>query len=202
MEYTLKTHPFARRAAGQVSGRMLGGLVVVVVLILAALYLLWPKLEQESLPSPEATETTSAAPLETVAPAQSEEERGDSAREIIASVRADPGGADYAQAYQGAQAFQASGRAADAQLLLFFAARGGYPPAAFDLATMYDPIHFSASTSLMNEPDASQAYKWYRSARDAGESEAVDRLNALRAWAEAAGTPEAERLLLKWEQTP
>ena len=71
--------------------------------------------------------------------AATEEERGDSAREAIAALRAAPGGVDYDEAHRRAQEFNAAGRVADAQLMLFFAARGGHGPASFDLATLYDP---------------------------------------------------------------
>lgn len=190
----------ARRSAGQVSGPMVAGLVVAVIVVLAAIYFLWPSPEPEAVPAPAPAPTT---PLETVAPAKTEEERGDSAREVIASLRADPAGVDYDQAHRRALEFHAGGRAADAQLLLFFAARGGYGPAAFDLATMYDPNHFETGASLMDEPDATQAYKWYLAARDSGQPAADGRLTELKAWTEsaaAAGNPDAERLLLQWEQ--
>ncbi len=195
----MRTFSQPRRMGGQVSGRVVAGTAVVAVVLLAAVYLLRPKPEPEPLPVPESVRS---APLETVAPAQSAQERGDSAREIIAALRADPGGVEYSRAYQRAQEFQASGNMADAQLLYFFAARGGDPQAAFALATMYDPIHFSSDSSVTQQPDVFQAYKWYRSALDAGDSAAADRLEALRTWANkaaAAGDRNAETLILQWE---
>jgi len=141
-------------------------------------------------------------PLESVAPAESEEQRGDSAREIIDRLSAAPGGIDYADAYARAQEFHSAGRLADAQLLYFFAARGGHAPAAFMLATYYDPNHHAEQISLMDEPDPFQAYKWYRQAEAAGDQAAAERLADLRAWAEGAaqsGDSAAEQLLLQWE---
>ena len=190
-----------RRCAGKVSGRTLAFIVIAVVLVLAALYLLYPKPSPEPMPIPEPT-LKSPPPLETVEPAQSEEERGDSARGVIAALRANPDRIDYDQGYARAREFQAAGQLADAQLLYFFAARGGNGPAAFDLATFYDPIHFSQDASLMEEPDPFQAYKWYRTALAAGDDVAQDRLAKLKSWAEEAartGDIEAERLLQQWE---
>jgi TPR repeat protein len=115
---------------------------------------------------------------------------------------ADEGAMNNEQAYARAQAFQAEGKLADAQLLYFFAARGGYAPAAFDLATFYDPNHFAKETSLMNDPDPFQAYKWYKKSLELGLEGAEARLAALRAWTETAaeqGNMKAEQLLLVWE---
>jgi TPR repeat protein len=91
---------------------------------------------------------------------------------------------------------------ADAQLLYFFAARNGSAEAAFQLAQLYDPNHFEAGSSLLGEPDAFQAFKWYTAAKNAGMTEAQARLDELHKWAEKAaqnGDAEAERLLLQWQ---
>lgn len=194
-----------RRCSGTVSGRMLAFIVIAVVLVLAALYLLYREPAPEPVPIPEPIQEPapeSPTPLETVEPAQTKEERGDKAREVIAVLRANPDRIDYDQAYARAQEFQAAGQLADAQLLYFFAARGGNGPAAFELATFYDPIHFSQDASLMKEPDAFQAYKWYMMALEAGNGTARDRLAELKGWAEEAartGDIEAEQLLQQWE---
>jgi TPR repeat protein len=159
-----------------------------------AIYLL--RSQPEPIPTP-------GRPLETVQPAKSAEERGDTARSIIERLEANAEGPDYAEAHARAQEFQADGRQADAQLLYFFAARGGYAPAAFDLATINDPNHHTAA-SLAAKPDAFQAYRWYTVARDAGHPGASERLDALREWTETAsrdGNLKAEQLLLQWEQT-
>jgi TPR repeat protein len=192
----MKTISSPARCGGQVSGRALAGIIIVAVVILAAIFLVLRKPEPEPVPEPD------RRPVETVEPARSEEERGDSAREVIAMLKASPVEIDYAAAHVRAQEFQAAGRLADAQLLYFFAARGGHGPAAFDLATMYDPNHYSSETSLLEEPDAFQAYKWYTEAQRADYPAAEERLADLRASAEEAartGDPEAERLLLQWE---
>jgi len=68
---------------------------------------------------------------------------------------------------------------------------------------MNDPNHHSPTTSLLPDPDAFQAYRWYSVARDQGIPTAAERLEALREWAveaSAAGDTEAEQLLLQWQQ--
>lgn len=185
------------RCRGRVDPRLLAGIAVIVAIALAVIFLILPGPGPEPEPIPD-----TAPPLETVAPARSERERGDTAREIIDALKSSTEGPDYAEALARAKAFQTEGRKADAQLLYFFAARGGDGPAAFQLATFYDPNHYSTDPSLMDEPDPFQAYKWYREAQDAGHEPAAGRLAELRTWAEQAsadGNVEAERLLLQWE---
>jgi TPR repeat protein len=184
-----------RQQHGAVDQRIVIGIVTVAVVGLAALWLFTFKPEPEPVPAPGPT-------LDTVEPAETAAERGDSGREIISELSSAEGGVDYARAHERAQAYQAEGRMADAQLLYFFAARGGNAAAAFDLATFYDPNHHSQTPSLMEEPDPFQAYRWYRAAEEAGHQDASERLADLRAWAEQAadgGDVEAERLLLQWE---
>jgi hypothetical protein len=109
---------------------------------------------------------------------------------------------DLDTAFEQAQEFQSAGQLADAQLLYFFGARAGHAPSAFALATMNDPNHHSSETSLLPEPDAYQAYRWYSVARDKGLPGAAERLEALHEWAVAAadaGNAKAEQLLLQWE---
>jgi TPR repeat protein len=170
--------------------------VALLVIILAVVWLR-PEPEPEPVPAP-----GPARPLETVEPAETPAERGDSARDIIGELEADADSVDYTEAYRRAEEFMSQGRMADAQLLYFFAARGGHAPAAFSLATFYDPNHHSQDSGLMDEPDPFQAYKWYGEAKEAGNENAAARLDELRAWAEraaAAGNADAERLLLQWE---
>jgi TPR repeat protein len=127
-------------------------------------------------------------------------DRAEGAREYIAEVE-EPGPESYGDAYQRAREYQEAGRLADAQLLYFYAARGGHPAAEFELAEMNDPNHHESATSLLEEPDPYQAYKWYSAALEHGSGEARERLDALRDWATQAaaqGNPEAERLLLQW----
>jgi len=188
-----------RLPRGEIDKRLLMYLAAAVTAIVLVVYLLYPEPVTEPVPAPA---SGPAMPLETVEPAETEAERGDTARDIIDSLSGAEGEIDYAEALARAREFQADGRLADAQLLMFFAARGGHAPAAFSLATSYDPNHYSETTSLMEEPDPFQAYRWYRAARDAGQVEAEQRLLELERWAEDAaegGNDEAERLLLQWE---
>jgi TPR repeat protein len=192
------------------------------LLLIIIVILLYPRPVSE----PEVT------PVVPAAPPVSEEERGDAARDIIARLDepdqtqdsdASPGmdaiesrneplttdesgsseaAAGYAEAFAEAEEFRAEGRFADAQLLYFFAARGGHAPAAFTLATFYDPNHFSADAGLMDKPDPYQAYKWYKQSLEQNYAGAEMRLAELRTWAENAagnGDVAAEQLLLVWE---
>ena len=192
-------HP--ARLRGETNPRMLIVIAgVVAIIAIAAVLLMRPKPE----PIPEPTPGPSR-PVETVEPAKSAEERGDTAREIVAQLEAAPDGPDFAEAHARAQEYLAGGQLADAQLLYFFAARGGYAPAAFDLATFNDPNHAETASGPVVTPDPFQAYRWYTVARDAGDERASQRLAELRAWAESAsrsGDGDAERLLLQWEQVP
>ena len=181
---------------GRVDERLLIGIVTAVVVIVAAVWLFMAGDEPEPIPEP------AGRPLDTVQPAETAAERGDSARELIDELQSDDGEPDYAQAYERAGAFRSEGRTADAQLLYFFAARGGHADAAFDLATLYDPTRDPQASGLTGEPDAFQAYRWYRAAEGAGHEQAGERLSQLRDWAKeaaAGGDTEAERLLLQWE---
>ncbi|MGB5627869.1 MAG: hypothetical protein WBM57_00760 [Woeseiaceae bacterium] len=186
------------RQRGETNTRALAGIAAVIVVTIAVVAVLVLRPKPEPIPEP-------GRPLETVEPAQSAEERGDSARDIIARLEAAPGGPDLADAHTRAQDYLAEGRTADAQLLYFYAARGGYAPAAFDLATFNDPNHAEAASGLVAAPDPFQAYRWYTAASAAGDERASTRLEELRAWAESAsssGDGEAEQLLLQWEQVP
>ncbi len=185
------------RSRGEARNRALFA-VAAVVIVIAAAYFFFQRPKPEPIPEP-------GRPIETVAPAQTAEERGDTAREIIAQLQADPDGPDFGEAHARAQDYLAEGRLADAQLLYFFAARGGYAPAAFDLATFNDPSRDETAPSLIAAPDPFQAYRWYTAARNAGDERAAQRLEELRTWAESAsrsGDTDAERLLLQWEQAP
>lgn len=131
-------------------------------------------------------------------------DRGDRAREEIAAVRerSEDAPVDYQEAFASAEAHREAGRLADAQVMYFFAARNGHARAAYRLGEAYDPVRHDPGTSLVSEPDASAAYRWYAQALDGGVTEATERLDALRDWAESqaqAGNFEAEQLLVRWD---
>jgi TPR repeat protein len=120
-------------------------------------------------------------------------------------VAAVPTGADAQldEAYQEAKAFIDDGQYDDGQVMLFFLARQGHAQAAFDLASLYDPLQNPDGNTPLGEPDPFQAYKNYDIAASGGMAEATERLDALYEWAQQAadgGNDEAERLLLQWEQ--
>jgi hypothetical protein len=128
-------------------------------------------------------------------------ERAEDARVLLAEIER-AGSVDHDEVFYRAREFQQDGQLADAQLLYFYSARNDHGPSAFALAAMNDPIHHSPATSLLPEPDAFQAFRWYSVARDQGIFEAAPRLEELRQWAEeeaSAGNAEASRLLLLWE---
>jgi hypothetical protein len=111
--------------------------------------------------------------------------------------------AELDAAFERARELQSAGQLDDAQVLFFFGARQGHARSAYAYAEMNDPNYHSPETSLLAEPDAFQAFRWYSVARDGGIDTAAVRLDALREWAEtaaAAGDSEADRLLLQWEQ--
>lgn len=107
------------------------------------------------------------------------------------------------EAYERAVELQQAGQLDDAQVLFFFGARQGHARSAFAYAEMNDPNHHSADTSLLAEPDANAAFRYYTMALDGGLADASARLDELHTWvadAAAAGDSEAERLLLQWER--
>ena len=194
----MNTDNAIRHSRGATRNQVVIGLAAVVVVVIVLVTVYMSRQQPEPIPEP-------GRALETVQPAKSAEERGDTARAVIEQLEANTAGPDYAAAHARAKEFQAEGRLADAQLLYFFAARGGYAPAAFDLATANDPNHPAAGSGLAAAPDLFQAYRWYTAARDAGHPDASGRLEELRVWAESAsqaGDQEAERLLIQWEQVP
>jgi hypothetical protein len=109
---------------------------------------------------------------------------------------------DLDAAFERARQLQAAGKLDDAQVLYFFGARRGHARSAFAYAEMNDPNHHSPETSLLAEPNAFQAFRWYKAALDGGIPAAAERLEALHEWARKAaadGDAEAQRLLLQWE---
>lgn len=191
---------------GRIDPRLIGEAAVVLVAILLVALVVWlsggapeSETEPDAVPAPE-----SAPAIDTVELAASGEERGDAARAIIETLRDSADGPDYAEALTQAREFLSEGRLADAQLLYFFAARGGDALAAFELATLYDPNQASGDANRLQESDPFQAFKLYQQAQEAGHEDADQRLAALRVWTEQAseaGDEQARRLLLLWESS-
>ncbi|MDZ7750437.1 MAG: hypothetical protein U5S82_01985 [Gammaproteobacteria bacterium] len=175
-------------------------LVAVIVVILAAA-LVYVQTRDD------ATEMVEVPPVPEAEPTPPAEdpgarERGDQARAIIARLRAGESEEDLDAIFAKARELQAQGHLADAYLLYFYGARKGDPAAALMLGRMYDPTGPDDPQSLVDEPIAAQALKWYRVAADAGSAIAEDYLANLRGWAEdaaARGDPEARQLLLIWQ---
>ncbi len=122
------------------------------------------------------------------------------ARQYIAQIR--DAGKPYPldQVHDKAQNFLLEGSLADAHLLYFFAARENHLASMMMMALLSDPILFQPENSLLDQPDAIQAYKWYSKAAELGEPTAAERVDQLRQWADdaaATGDPEARQLLLK-----
>lgn len=115
---------------------------------------------------------------------------------------------EYRQAGTAAdEAFQegarqlARGRSIDAYLLYFYAARQGHTGAALALGTQADPAYHDPILGFIENPDVTQAIKWYRLAANAGSANAEDRLLSLQARVEqeaAQGDEQAQRLALLW----
>jgi len=110
--------------------------------------------------------------------------------------------AELDEAFDRALEYREAGQLADAQVLFFFGARQGHARSAFAYAEMNDPNHHSAETSLLPEPDANAALRFYTVALEGGFEDAAERIDALHRWAvdaAAAGDTDAEMLLLQWE---
>ena len=81
-------------------------------------------------------------------------------------------------------------------LLYLDAADRGHAGAAAAVGRLYDPTETGPTPAGKRRAD--RAVKWYRKAREAGDTDAAARLTALRAWAEqeaAKGNAEARALL-------
>jgi TPR repeat protein len=127
---------------------------------------------------------------------------GGSARALIARLRAGETAWNPDQILNQVTTYQNEGKSTDAYLLLFYAAREGDASAAFSLASMHDPNHFTKGNPLLDKPDAYQAHKWYSAAAGKGISKANERLRRLRQTTEKQakkGDPAAKRLLLNWQ---
>jgi hypothetical protein len=126
---------------------------------------------------------------------------GNAARALIAQIKASKTSPQLDDIFAKAQEFNSTGQLEDAYLLLFYAARLGHIPSAGVLGGIYDPNHFNESKSIIDEPDLTQAYKWYKIAADSGDDIAANRLAQLKIAVEKAadkGSEEAKALLLKW----
>lgn len=140
--------------------------------------------------------------VNTAEPAGSAVIEGGSARALIARLRAGETALNPDQILNQATTYQNEGRITDAYLLLFYAAREGDASAAFSLASMHDPNHFTEGSPLLEKPDSYQAHKWYSAAAGKGISKANERLRRLKQTTEKKakkGDPAAKRLLLNWQ---
>jgi TPR repeat protein len=126
---------------------------------------------------------------------------GTRARAYIHQLREKGKPYPFDEAMAKADAFEAEGSLADAHLLYFFAAREGHIPAMMVMAEMSDPTMFHAENNLMDQPDAVQAYKWYKQSLDLGFEPARIRLDNLHQWAKAEanfGDASAQQILLNF----
>jgi hypothetical protein len=124
---------------------------------------------------------------------------GSYARSKIAEFRNAGTSAD--EAFQEGARQLARGRSIDAYLLYFYAARQGHTGAALALGTQADPAYHDPILGFIENPDVTQAIKWYRLAANAGSANAEDRLFSLQARVErdaAQGDEQAQRLALLW----
>lgn len=123
------------------------------------------------------------------------------AREYVAQLKEQGKPYPLGEAREKAVAYQQDGSLADAYLLFFFAAREGHAPSMLEMARLNDPRYFKPDNALLDEADPVQALKWYRQARDSGDTQASNELTSLRSWAEtgaAAGDEAAAQFLLNF----
>jgi hypothetical protein len=183
-------------------------MVLIAVVTLVAIWLV-PGDEQEvpqALPemaSPPQAEQPVPLPLPPVGEDEGTaiQSEGDTARAIVAQLRAGNTEPDAGEVFARAEQLQSEGQLDDAYLLYRLAARQGHAQAALILGTQADPAFYTSETSVLPGPDAQQAYKWYRAAAAAGNAEAEERLQQLRKHVEqsaADGNAAARRLMLQW----
>ncbi|WP_295391114.1 protein kinase [uncultured Thiodictyon sp.] len=79
-----------------------------------------------------------------------------------------------------AQDLRAAGRLDPYFFLVRTLANQDDGPAAFALAELYDPLHWTAATSPLPKPRADKAQEWYRKAQALGVPAAAARLEALK----------------------
>lgn len=148
----------------------------------------------EPMPAPATDEATADTPGETVY------REGQEAREFITMTRQNDAPMDTL--FRKAEELSQSGKAADAYLLYFQAARQGHARSSIALAKQADPAFFTPDNSILDKPNITQARKWYQAAIDAGDNRAAELLENLQLHVQtqaAAGDPEASRLLLQWK---
>jgi TPR repeat protein len=124
---------------------------------------------------------------------------GMGARKTIETTRKTGKPYPLAEIFNKAKLYQEDGSLADAHLLYFFNAREGHLESIMQMALMSDPTQFRSDTSLLDQADAVQSYKWYQKAALTGYQPAIDSVQNLRQWAldEAElGNPDARQLLL------
>lgn len=182
-------------------------IVLVAVVTLLAVWLVPSEKEEQPPALPEMAappQTDQAIPLP---PDEAEgtaiRRAGDRARAVIAGLRADTANANPnpEEVFGHAEQLQSENHLDDAYLLYRFAARQGHAQAALFLGSQADPAFYTSEISILPMPDLEQAYKWYRVAADAGNEEAVTRLQSLREQVEQAaaeGDESARRLMLQW----
>ena len=90
---------------GQIDLRAMIAIGVVVIVVAVGIWLLFQEQAPEPVPAP-----SPERPIETVEPAESPAERGDSAREVIEELESNAEGVDYAVAYERGREFLAEGR--------------------------------------------------------------------------------------------
>lgn len=192
-------------------------IAVIVALTLVAVWLVpedEPKHADIPLPAAKSGAAPDQAPVQPAVQVQSppideqpeepepatEYKEGQEAREFIAKTKQQDTPPNTL--FERAEAFQLSGKLADAHLLYFYLARQGHAGACIVLAKQADPAFYSADSSMLDRPYIAQARKWYLAAADAGDSTATELLenlhNHVRTQA-AAGDPDANRLLLQWK---
>ena len=184
-------------------------LMALIAIVTLIAILLVPDEKEEAPPAlpkmaaPPPAEQSVPLPLPPVGENKSitPQREGDTARTIVAKLRAEGMEAEPDELFTRAEQLQGEGQSDDAYLLYRLAARQGHAQAALVLGTQADPAFHRADTSVLTEADPQQAYKWYSAAAAAGNEEAVERLQQLRAHVErsaADGNAAAQRLMLQW----
>ncbi|MET0088696.1 MAG: hypothetical protein ABW068_01530 [Candidatus Thiodiazotropha sp.] len=166
-----------------------------------------PTLSEKSIdPKAERVQVTATEPVPAQIPAPAsevgEKSVAEDARSLVSRLRSGSLTLNNTQIMERAAEYQTSDRQTDAYLLLFYAARNGNGPAAFALASLYDPNHFKPGNELLESPDVFQAHKWYLEAEKQQVPGARERLQILRSSIETqarSGDPSAQRLLLNWQ---